>query len=221
MRCSTIMARYNCMQRALTAGILVVLVAAVAWSEKSFTTRGADQYRAKQEQADVVVGVKPYRVEKDVKAAFGKAKPYKHGVLPVLVVITNRGEHSLDLGDLKVRFITADRDGLEPISPEDLAYLKLDTKPKERPVYLPPVPGIWRGGVKKGPLAKPEFELRAFTAPVAPPESTVSGFFYYLTGNLPDPVPGSAIYLSGVRDLNTGKELFYFEISLNPYKGQM
>ena len=88
MRCSTIMARYNCMQRLLIVGVLVVLVAAVAWSQKSFTTRGADQYRAKQEQAEVVVGVKPYRVEKDVKAAFGKAKPYKHGVLPVLVVIT-------------------------------------------------------------------------------------------------------------------------------------
>ena len=220
MRCSTIMARYNCMQRALITVISVKLAAGVAWPKESFTARGADQYRAKQGQADVLVAVKPYRVDKDVKAAFGKAKPYKYGVLPILVVITNRSDHTLDLADLKVRFISADRDGLEPISAEDLAYLKLDTKPKERPVYLPPVPGIWRGGVKKGPLAKPEFDQRAFKAPVVPPETTVSGFFYYLTGNLPDPVPGSAIYLSGVKDLNTGKELFYFEISLNPYKGQ-
>ena len=214
------MARYNYMQRALITVISVVLVAVVAWPKESFSIRAAGKYPAKQTQADVTVAVKPYRVEKDVKAAFGKAKPYKYGVLPVLVVITNRSDHTLDLGDLKVRFITADRDGLEPISPEDLAYLKLNTKPKARPPYLPPIPGVWRGGVKKGPLAKPEFDLRAFKAPIVPPESTVGGFFYYLTGNLPDPVPGSAIYLSGVKDLYTGRELFYFEISLDPYKGR-
>ena len=214
------MARYNCMQRVLIAAVSVVFAAVIALPKESFTTRAADKYPAKQAQADVVVAVKPYRVEKDVKAAFGKAKPYKHGVLPMLVVITNRSEHALGLDALKVRFITADREGLEPIPPEELAYLKLDTKPKERPPYLPPVPGVWRPGVKKGPLAKPEFDQRAFKAPVVPPKSSVSGFFYYLTGNFPDPVPGSAIYLSGVKDLNTGKELFYFEISLNPYKGQ-
>ena len=208
------------MQRALTTVILVLFVAVIAWPKESFTTRAADKYPAKQAQADVVVAVKPYRAEKDVKAAFGKAKPYKYGVLPVLAVITNRSDHALSLSDLKVRFITADREGLEPIPPEELAYLKLDTKPKKRPPYLPPIPGVWRGGVKKGPLAKPEFEQRAFKAPVVPPKSSVSGFFYYLTGNLPDPVPGSAIYLSGVKDLNTGRELFYFEISLDPYKGQ-
>ena len=200
--------------------ISIVFAAAIAWPKESFTTRAADKYPAKQTQADVVVAVKPYRVEKDVKAAFGKAKPYKYGVLPILAVITNRSDHALGLDGLKVRFITADRDGLEPIPPEELAYLKLDTKPKERPPYLPSIPGIWRRGVKKGPLAKPEFEQRAFKAPVVPPKSSVSGFFYYLTGNIPDPVPGSAIYLSGVKDLNTGRELFYFEISLDPYKGQ-
>ncbi len=208
------------MQTALITVISIVFGAVIAWPKESFTTRAADKYPAKQAQADVVVAVKPYRSDKDVKAAFGKAKPYKYGVLPVLAVITNRSDHALGLDGLKVRFITADRDGLEPIPPEELAYLKLDTKPKERPPYLPRIPGVWRGGVKKGPLAKPEFEQRAFKAPVVPPKSSVSGFFYYLTGNLPDPVPGSAIYLSGVRDLNTGKELFYFEISLNPYKGQ-
>ena len=214
------MARYNCMQRVLIAVISVMFVAVIALPKESFTTRAADKYPAKQAQADVVVAVKPYRVEKDVKAAFGKGKPYKYGVLPVLAVITNRSDHALGLKDLKVRFITADREGLEPIPPEELAYLKLDTKPKDRPPYLPPVPGVWRPGVKKGPLAKPEFDQRAFKAPVVPPKSSVSGFFYYLTGNFPDPVPGSAFYLSGVKDLNTGKELFYFEISLNPYKGQ-
>ena len=214
------MPRYNCMQRALTTVVSVVFLAVIAWPKESFTTRAADKYPAKQAQAGVVVAVKPYRTEKEVKAAFGKAKPYKHGVLPVLVVITNRSDHALGLDGLKVRFITADREGLEPISPEELAYLKLDAKPKKRPHYLPPIPGVWRGGVRKGPLAKPEFEQRAFKAPVIPPESSVSGFFYYLTGNLPDPVPGSAIYLSGVKDLNTGRELFYFEISLDPYKGR-
>ena len=149
-----------------------------------------------------------------MKTAFGKAKPYKYGVLPILVVLDNGSDHALGLRDLRVRFITADREGIEPLTEEDLIYFQPRTKPRQRPAYVPPIPGLGRGGLKKGPLAKPEIRRRAFKAPVVPPQSAVSGFFYYMTGHTPNPVPEASVYLSGVRDLTTGKELFYFEIKL-------
>ena len=111
----------------------------------------------------------------------------------------NGSDHALSLKDLKVRFITADREGLEPLTEEDLTYFQPSTKPKERPAYLPPIPGLGGGRLKKGPLAKPEISQRAFKAPIVPPQSSASGFFYYMTGRDPDPVPGGSVYLSGVR----------------------
>ncbi len=213
------MARYKRM-RILVAVLGVFAAAWAAAAEKPFTARAAGKYPAHQNQGDVAVAVWPYRGQKETREAFGKAKPYKYGVLPVLVVITNASDHALGLENLKVRFITSDRQGLEPVSAEDLAYFQPSTKPKELPRYIPRVPGIGRPRLKKGPLAKWEITERAFTAPVVPPQSSASGFFYYLTGRAPDPIPGSAIYLSGVRDLVSGQELFYFEISLDKYKNR-
>ena len=213
------MARYKRMRTTLVA-VSLLLAAGAAAAEKEFKARDARKYPAHQNQADVTVGVRPYRGEKETREAFGKAKPYKFGVLPVLVVITNASDHPLGLENLKVRFITSDREGLEPVSAEDLAYFQPSTKPKELPRYIPRVPGIGRPKLKKGPLAKWEIIERAFTAPVVPPKTSASGFFYYMTGRDPDPIPGSAIYLSGVRDLTSGQELFYFEIPLDKYKNR-
>ena len=213
------MARYKQMRTTVVAVSLLIAANAAA-AEKQFRARDAGKYPAHQNQADVTVGVRPYRAEKETREAFGKAKPYKYGVLPILVVITNASDHPLGLENLKVRFITSDREGLEPVSAEDLAYFQPSTKPKELPRYIPRVPGIGRPRLKKGPLAKWEITERAFTAPVVPPKSSASGFFYYLTGRDPDPIPGSAIYLSGVRDLTSGQELFYFEIPLDKYKNR-
>ena len=208
------MGTYNYMRRSLIAALIAASVAIPVSAKDPFHVRPAAKYSAKQKQGDVILAVKAYRSEKEMKTAFGKAKPYKFGVLPILVVLDNGSDHALSLKDLKVRFITADREGLEPLTEEDLTYFQPSTRPKERPSYVPPIPGLGRGGLKRGPLAKPEIGQRAFKAPIVPPQSSVSGFFYYRTGREPDPVPGAAVYLSGVRDLTTGRELFYFEIEL-------
>lgn len=208
------MGTYNYMSRLLIAVLIGVSVGVPASAKDVFRVKPADKYSAKQRQGEVILAVKPYYSEKQMKTAFGKAKPYKFGVLPILVVLHNGTDHVLGLRDLKVRFITADREGIEPLTEEDLTFFQPSTKPKERPPYLPPIPGLGRRGLKKGPLAKPEIAQRAFKAPIIPPQSAVSGFFYYMTGREPDPIPGGSIYLSGVKDLTTGQELFYFEIEL-------
>ena len=208
------MGTYNYMPRLLIAVLVAAFAGVPVTAKDTFRVRPAEKYSAKQKQGKVILAVKPYRSEKEMKTAFGKAKPYKFGVLPILVVLDNGSDHALSLRDLKVRFITADREGIEPMTEQDLTYFQPNTKPKERPAYLPPIPGLGRGGLKKGPLAKPEITRLAFKAPIVPPQSAVSGFFYYMTGREPDPVPGASVYLSGVRDLTTGQELFYFEIEL-------
>lgn len=220
MRITIIMAR-SC---GLKAGAAVlsasILAAGLMAAQDRFEAKPADKYPAKQAQRDVIVAVKPYRTEKDMKSAFGKTQPYKYGIMPILLVITNLSLHPLNLANMKVRYIDGDRTGLEPIPGEDLAYFnpKGRNQPNTAP---PPIPGVvWRRGSKKGPLAKPEITEREFKAPVIPPETTAHGFFYYQTGNKADPVAGASMYISGIRDMTTGKELFYFEIPLDAYRGK-
>jgi len=219
MRTTIIMARRRGLKTAAAALGMAILASGLATAEHHFEVKPANKYPAKQAQGDVIVAVKPFRTEKDMKAAFGKAQPYKYGFLPMLLVITNNSEHPLNLAQMKVRYIDSERTGLEPIPGEDLAYF--NPKGKNKPSTAPlPIPGaIWRRGGKKGPLAKPEITQREFKAPVVPPETSVSGFFYYQTGNEGEPVSGASMYISGIRDMTTAQELFYFEIPLDHYRG--
>jgi len=202
--------------RSLSLWTVLFMAALLPAAENApFRTLPAAEYRAHQKQHEFTVAVKPYHREADMREAFGKVKPFKFGVLPVLVVITNDSDHALGLDGLKIRFVESGRDGLEPVSGEDLAYVNASSKPKERPRYIPRIPGIGSPKVKKGPLAAEIITQREFVAPVVPPHSSASGFFYYLTGSDPDPVPGSTMYITGITNLSTKEELFFFEIPLD------
>ena len=65
--------------------------------------------------------------------------------------------------------------------------------------------------MKKGPLNTWEIEGRAFNAKMLPAGGSVYGFFYFQT----EPIPGSKLYLTGVKDAATGEDYFYFEIPLD------
>jgi hypothetical protein len=202
--------------RSLSLWTVLFMAALLPAAENApFRTLPAAEYRAHQKQHEFTVAVKPYHREADMREAFGKVKPFKFGVLPVLVVITNDSDHALGLDGLKIRFVESGRDGLEPVSGEDLAYVNASSKPKERPRYIPRIPGIGSPKVKKGPLAAEIITQREFVAPVVLPHSSASGFFYYLTGSDPDPVPGSTMYITGITNLSTKEELFFFEIPLD------
>jgi hypothetical protein len=63
---------------------------------------------------------------------------------------------------------------------------------------------------KKNPLDEWEVEGRALTALMLPPGQSASGFVYFQTVLQ----PGTTIYLSGLYEAATGKEIFYFELPL-------
>jgi len=200
----------------LGLSLLMATALAASAADGSYQAKAAGRYPANQSQGDLVVAVKPFYSEKDQKSVFGKARPYEHGVMPLLLVITNTGLQPYELKNLKVRFITGDRDGLEPITGDELAFFNpRGHQPKTR--KIPGLPGLNRTRVKKGPLARFEITDNEFKAPVLTPESTASGFFYYWTGT-DDPLDGATAYISGIVNLATGQELFYFEIPLDRYR---
>ena len=206
------------MSRTLTIGLCLTLAGALSSTaaDKVFHAKPAHKYPAKQAQDDITVAVKPYHDAKLMAEVFPTTKPYRYGFLPMLVVITNDSDSVISLQNLEVRYISGGRQGLEPLSAADLAtFNPKGHQPKNRGI-----PGVWtqRPKTKKGPLAKPEIEVREFNAPILPPGSSASGFFYYETGTANSPTQGASVYLTGLKNLGTGRDLFYFEIPLDKYK---
>jgi len=62
----------------------------------------------------------------------------------------------------------------------------------------------------KSPLDTWQIEGRAFAAQVLPPGQSASGFFYFQTGYQ----RGASLYLSGLREADSGRELLYFEVPM-------
>jgi hypothetical protein len=195
--------------------LLLGLAAGAVAADEVFKPQTADRYPSKQSQADVTIAVRAYHTPERQEAAFDKADPWKYGVLPVLVVITNQGQAPISLANFQARFVQGRGEGVEPTSGDDLVYFNpKGAQPRDKPPFVRNIPGVSRPKVKKGPLAKPEIMDRQFKAPVVAPGETASGFFYYFVGAESDPLKDSTIYMSGLKNMQTSQDLFYFEIPL-------
>ena len=181
----------------------MLTIAAAGSDNKSFQAKAASDY-AHQSSEQVTIGAKPYDNEELTAEAFGKkADLLKYGVLPVLVVIENKRDKSLDLRDLEVSLVGADGRHVTAVSPDEIPFL--GTQGKSHSVNKMPVPVPLPK--KKNPLNSPEIVVRAFAAKMLPPGDSASGFFYFEAR----PESGDSIYVNGLRDARSQKEIFYFE----------
>ena len=178
-----------------------------AKDEPKFTPRAAASYPSHQTTDKVTIGVLPYFNDEDTRPVFGKHNPYTYGVLPVLVVIQNDSAKTIKVQSLQAVWTGPNRDRVEATPAKDVRYLNGPSRPSN----LPGPPG---GPPKvfghKNPLDTWEIEGRAFNAQVLPPGQSASGFFYFQTGYQ----RGASLYLSGLREAESGQELLYFEIPI-------
>jgi hypothetical protein len=190
--------------------IVLLSIAAARAGDKdkvAFTSGPASSYPGHQTLDKITIAAVPFTTEEQAASAFGKANPYKYGILPVLVILQNDTGKALKL-DLKAEFEDAANRHLDAMAPADVtlwdgsrnASWKTGSSP------LPPLPLPRKP--KKGPLHVPEIEGLAFSAKLVPAGDSVRGFFYFETQKL----PGSKIYLTGIKDAATGKDYFYFEV---------
>ena len=184
-----------------------VLCAFAADKEKSsYPIERAVKYAAKSTQDKVTVAVKMLDNPEENRQAFGKANLLDYGVLPVLVVIDNDSNKAIRL-NLKCEFVNAQGKRADSMSAEDVQYRNTPKRPNplDQPARYPiPLPK------KKNKLETWEIKGRAFSARMVPAGESVSGFFYFNV----QPRNGSSIYLNGLSEAASGKDLFYFEIPL-------
>jgi hypothetical protein len=183
---------------------LVMSIAAAFAADKAppFRPAAADSY-SHQTSERVTIGVDAYASEEKVKTAFGKVNPNLYGILPVLVVVQNNGDKTVRLSRLQAEYVGTGSNRVEATPARDVRYLNPEIS--NRTVTAPtriPLPR------KKNPLDAWEIEGRAFAADTLPPGNSAAGFFYFQT----TPQAQATIYISGITEAGTGRELLYFEI---------
>ena len=145
----------------------------------------------------------------ETREAFGKVNPYRYGVLPVLIVIRNDGPDAIRMDRMKFVYNLPDGSHVEATPAQDVQVLQR-------------CPGAQRtarsdranraSSNPKNPLAEWEIEGRAFAAKMIPAGQSASGFAYF---QVPQSSAAATVYISGLDNPVTGKELYYFEIPMS------
>ncbi len=184
-----------------------IAAAFAADKEAPFRPPAAGAMTHRQTNEQVTIGVEAYTATEKLKAAFGKLDPNQYGVLPVLVVIQNDSGKTLVASRLEVQYVAPNHSKADATPAREVKFLK----PPSRPTVLPGPGGVI--GVLKGrnPLDAGEIEGRAFAAVMIPPGQTASGFFYFQSSLQ----KGATLYLNGLAEAGTGRDLFYFEVALD------
>lgn len=196
--------------------VLLLAISAIA-GDKGFNpppVAAAATYPAHEAHQDesVTIALDPY--DTPAKAAIFKIKFGQIGFLPIRLIISNDGATPLMLNNLKIQFITAKREKIDPATNDDV-YRRISHPEKanvQRPLPFP----IPRG--KPEPVKKEQLEelqsAQLVPFPVTP-HSTYSGFLFFDIQGVETPEAQAHLYISGIKAGT--KELFYFDIPLEKY----
>jgi hypothetical protein len=201
------------------ATMLVCALVAVPVAAKSFVkpeAHPAKTYPAHDDHADDKVAIAADPFDTAEKAKIFSVDFHEYGFLPVFFVVTNDGDQPVSIANVEITLITANHSKLTPTSPDDLYRRLSNPQANTRPSPLPfPIPQK----KVKGTISKKEMEeidSSQFAAKAVEPHTTQSGFLFFDVGGISTVLPGANIDITGVEDAK-GKELMYFEISMDKY----
>jgi len=177
--------------------------------DEKFDPGPVDSFPNAQTVEKLAVAADAYSTAGKTKKAFGKLNPNQYGILPVLVVMRNSSDQTLTLEGMHVEYIAPSRQKIEATPARDVARARGVQQPRLNPNPLP-IPTSPRASIKKSPLTAWEIEGRAFAAVMLPPGESASGFFYFQAAHS----HGATLYITGIQEAATRRELFYIEIPL-------
>ncbi len=171
----------------------------------------AKSYRSHDDHANekVAIGADPYDTAN--KAKIFSVNFQEHGFLPIFFVVTNDGDQPISITNMEVTFTTANRSKLTPSSSEDIYRRVNNPRANTNQIPLPIPQKKVKGGISQ--KERDEIETSQFAAKGVEPHTTQSGFFFFDVGDIPTPLVGAHIYVTGVSDAK-GTELMYFEIPM-------
>lgn len=177
--------------------------------DKPFRPLPASSYPSHQTIDGLKIAAVAYERDADTKGLFGgKTNPNEYEILPVLLVMENSGGETLQLDRMEILYETPDRQKLRPIPAKELPYTMGVKRPSTGLSYPAPIPLPKR----KNPLSALEFDTRAWAAKMLLKGDNAFGFLYFWTRHSPKAI----LYISGIREASTGKEIFYAEVPIDP-----
>jgi hypothetical protein len=205
-------------QIALSRVLLVLCAVAAFAAAKDFAkpaARPANTYPAHDDHSDEKVAIAADPYDTPDKAKIFSVNFRQHGFLPIFFIVTNDGNQPISIANLHVTLVTANRDKLTPVSPEDI-YRRITNPRTNTNAPLPfPIPQK----KVKGTISEKErheIESSQFAAKAVEPHNTQSGFLFFDVEDISVPLAGAHIDVVGVNDAK-GTELLYFELLLDNY----
>jgi hypothetical protein len=191
----------------------LVLLTALLLSEKRFNpppAAHAGTYPLHETHKDEKVTIAADPCDTPEKAGVFKVNYKGYGFYPVRLIVSNDSDQTLMLQNLKIEYITARKDKLQPATDADI-YRRL-VKPNKASKPGPRLP--FPTG-KKEPLSKEareEYESAQFLTVPVTPHSTHSGYLFFDVMDTPVE-PGAHLQVSGIKA--GSQELFYFDIPMD------
>ncbi|HEV2116020.1 MAG TPA: hypothetical protein VGR48_08345 [Terriglobales bacterium] len=205
--------------RVLLGFVALTLFAATALASKDYRApeiKPALTYPAHEEHANehVAIAVEPYETAE--KQKIFSVDFHQHGLLPVLLVITNDGDEPISLTDMQIQLITGARDKIMPASSNDIYRRLANPQVNDRPTVPVPIP---RRKVKGTVSAKTmdEIESAQFAAKAVEPRNTRAGFLFFDVEGIRS-LAGAHILFTRLHN-GQGDDLMFFEIPLDKYFG--
>ena len=205
--------------RSLCLVLLLGLLAAPALASRDYRApqiKDARTYPAHEEHAaeHVTIALEPYDTAE--KQKIFPVEFQAHGLLPVLLIITNDGGQPVSLTDMRIQMITGERDKIAPASSDDIYRRLSNPRATDRPTIPLPIP---RRKVKGTVSVKTMdmIESAQFAAKAVEPHSTRSGFLFFDVQGIRS-LAGTHILFTNLHN-GQGGDLMFFEIPLDRYFG--
>lgn len=164
----------------------------------------------------VSIAIDPYDTPE--KAKVFRTNYQEKGFLPIRLIIANDTDDYLMMNDLKIEYITAKRDKIDPATTDDIyrRVVRLKGNPSRPKVPLPvPIPRDKSPVTKDARIAVEELDQAQFVPHPVDPHTLRSGFLFFDISGIDVPEAGAHLSISGMK-IN-GKELFYFDIPMEKY----
>ena len=202
-----------------TLPLLIIGFAIAAWANdhKVPPVQPATSFPAVEthEKEHVSIAVEPYDTRE--KESIFRVDYLGHGVMPILLTVTNDGNRPINLRDARILFYTAGGDRIQAAEPQDVERLMTRSEREGKKIPMPgPFPSIKMKPKASNKNIEADFNQFEYGALVVEPHTTRAGFLFYDVSQLEHPLEGAKLNLHKLRDAD-GNELFYFEIPFDTY----
>ncbi len=208
----------HCLFGLTLAALTTLPGSANAADKKAPPAKAATQYIAfdTHEKEHVSVAADPCDDPKNCD--FFRLPYIQHGFLPVRVIVTNDGDKALSLDDVRIQFISENKDVIPAATLEDINR-RLFTKRSAEGTKIPGLP--YPVTIHHTPIDKKVTQDDndfGFPGTVVNAHSSLSGYLFYDVRELDDPaMRGAEIYVKEIKPLAGGQQLFAFTVPLDKW----